>query len=124
MRGAFSEQEVHGTASIPLDYKNPAEPQWTEAGKWLQRQAKLFRKQKLTDKRYRIMREVLGETLPCVVSAMFKLSMGGLVGMRKGRTRWFGGWVRENLMPFSSVRLSIKFKRQTSACGSDGRADC
>ena len=55
-------KEVHGTASIPLDYKNPQEPQWVEAGMWLQRQAKLFRKQKLTDKRYRIMREVLGES--------------------------------------------------------------
>jgi len=53
-------KEVHGTASIPLNYKNPEDPQWVEAGKWLQRQAKLFRKQKLTDKRYRIMREVLG----------------------------------------------------------------
>lgn len=43
-----------------MDYKNPAEPGWQEAARWLQRQAKLFRKQKLTDKRYRIMREVLG----------------------------------------------------------------
>jgi hypothetical protein len=55
---------VHGTASIPPEYSNPEEPQWVEAGKWLQRQAKLFRKQKLTDKRYRIMREVLGKSLP------------------------------------------------------------
>ena len=53
-------QEVHGTGHIPEDYRNPAEPGWVEAARWLQRQAKLFRKQKLTDKRYRIIREVLG----------------------------------------------------------------
>ena len=46
---------------IPRDYRNPEEPTWAEASKWLSRQAHLFNKGKLTPLRAIIIREVLGE---------------------------------------------------------------
>ena len=53
-------QEVHGTGNIPAGYDNPLEPGWVEAARWVQRQAKLFNKGKLTVKRYAIIRDVVG----------------------------------------------------------------
>ena len=50
---------------IPRDYRNPEEPTWAEAGKWLSRQAHLFNKGKLTPLRAIIIREVLGEHCIC-----------------------------------------------------------
>lgn len=56
-------QEVHGHAIIPADYNNPKEPQWVEAARWITRNAKHFSKGKLTDKRYQLIRDILGEPL-------------------------------------------------------------
>ena len=54
------EQEVHGHCLIPADYANPREVGWVEAARWVTRNAKLFSKGKLTDKRYQLIRDVLG----------------------------------------------------------------
>ena len=54
-------QEVHGHARIPPDYSDYSETGWVEAARWLQKNAKLFLKDKLPEKRYALMREILGE---------------------------------------------------------------
>jgi len=53
-------QEVHGHARIPPDYSDYSETGWVEAARWLQKNAKLFLKDKLPEKRYALMREILG----------------------------------------------------------------
>lgn len=56
-------QEVHGHARIPPDYYDQLEMGWVEAARWLQKNAKLFLKNKLPEKRYALMREILGTRL-------------------------------------------------------------
>ncbi|BDA51348.1 hypothetical protein COCOBI_18-2250 [Coccomyxa sp. Obi] len=53
-------KEVHGHALIPAGYTNAREPGWMEASRWITRNAKLFSKGKLTDKRYQLIRDTLG----------------------------------------------------------------
>lgn len=53
-------QEVHGSGEIPPDYRNPTEPDWVEAGRWLERQRELYRRQKLLLVRVRLIKEALG----------------------------------------------------------------
>ena len=52
---------INGTAEIPLDYVSLDEPAWVEGSRWLQRQKALFRRQKLPQNRYRLMKEILGK---------------------------------------------------------------
>lgn len=52
---------ISGTAEIPVDYKSLEEPAWVECGRWLRTQEVLFQKQKLSQNRYRLMKEVLGK---------------------------------------------------------------
>jgi Helicase associated domain len=47
----------------PPDYVNPDRPEWVEAGRWLERQHELYRRQKLSIKRVRLLKEVLGVKL-------------------------------------------------------------
>ena len=57
---------------IPVSYCNPREVGWVQAARWITRNAKLFSKGKLTDKRYQLIRDILGvhfcfqKTVPCV----------------------------------------------------------
>ena len=57
---------------IPANYCNPREVGWVQAARWITRNAKLFSKGKLTDKRYQLIRDILGMLLfilkaaPCV----------------------------------------------------------
>ncbi|KAK9902684.1 hypothetical protein WJX75_002583 [Coccomyxa subellipsoidea] len=53
-------KEAHGHALIPAGYTNAREPGWMEASRWVTRNAKLFSKGKLTDKRYQLIRDILG----------------------------------------------------------------
>lgn len=53
-------QEVHGHARIPYNYNDRAHPGWVQAARWLQKNAKLFLKDKLPAKRYALIQEVLG----------------------------------------------------------------
>ena len=65
-------QEAHGHALIPPDYANAHDVGWVEAGRWIARNAKLFSKGKLTDKRYQLIRDILGARPPascCGLSA-------------------------------------------------------
>lgn len=57
-------QEKHGHAMIPAGYANAKEPGWMEASRWITRNAKLFSKGKLTDKRYQLIRDILGSLNP------------------------------------------------------------
>lgn len=54
---------MHGHALIPPDYANAHDVGWVEAGRWIARNAKLFSKGKLTDKRYQLIRDILGAGL-------------------------------------------------------------
>ena len=54
-------QEVNGTGLLPAGYRNAEEPSWTEAARWLERNASLFNKGKLNPLRAAIIRETLGE---------------------------------------------------------------
>lgn len=54
------EQEVHGTGFVPIGYNNPKEPGWIEAARWIQKNAKNFRKGKLSDKKYAMIRDIVG----------------------------------------------------------------
>lgn len=56
-------QEVHGSGEIPPDYRNPEEPDWVEAGRWLERQRFLYGRQKLLLLRVRLIKDALGEAL-------------------------------------------------------------
>lgn len=51
---------MHGTGNIPADYHDLTEPGFTEASRWLQRCAKLFNKDRLTENRYWLLRNILG----------------------------------------------------------------
>ena len=51
---------MHGSGEIPPDYRNPTEPDWVEAGRWLERQRELYRRQKLLLVRVRLIKEALG----------------------------------------------------------------
>eukprot|EP00884_Botryococcus_braunii_P010283 jgi/Botrbrau1/19256/Bobra.0073s0006.2 len=53
-------REVHGTGFVPPGYNNPREPGWIEAARWIQKNAKNFRKGKLTDKKYAMIRDIVG----------------------------------------------------------------
>lgn len=57
-------QDVHGTGVLPAGYRNNKEPGWTEAGRWLAKQAGLFNKGKLNPLRTAIVQETLGEPAP------------------------------------------------------------
>ena len=54
-------QEVHGHARIPEDYRDHSQPGWIEAARWITRNARLFAKGKLSDTRYQLIRNILGE---------------------------------------------------------------
>ena len=58
-------QEVHGTGEVPADLCDLTgeHPDWVEAGRWLERQKDLYRRQKLLLLRVRLMKEVLGGRL-------------------------------------------------------------
>lgn len=58
---ATAAQELHGTGNIPAGYNNLDEPAFVEASRWLQRNAKLFNKDRLTVNRYWLLRNILGE---------------------------------------------------------------
>ena len=60
--GGWWLQELHGTGNIPADYRNREEPALKEPSRWLQRNAKLFNKDRLTVNRYRLIKDILGET--------------------------------------------------------------
>ena len=54
-----------GHARIPEDYHNKDQPGWVGAARWITRNARLFAKGKLGDKRYELIRNILGQpTLP------------------------------------------------------------
>ena len=67
----WCEQEVHGHAMIPVNYCNPKEVGWVQAARWITRNAKLFSKGKLTDKRYQLIRDILGMPLLLLLAAAF-----------------------------------------------------
>ena len=67
-------QELHGSGNIPGDYRNRDEPAFMEASRWLQRCAKLFNKDRLTENRYRLIRDVLGAA--CLHCLLFALVLG------------------------------------------------
>lgn len=54
-------QEVHGGELPPAEGCDSANPDWIEAGRWLERQRDLYRRQKLLLLRVRLMKELLGE---------------------------------------------------------------
>ncbi|PSC68038.1 Replication factor C subunit 5 [Micractinium conductrix] len=58
-------REVHGTGEVPADLCDLTgeHPDWVEAGRWLERQKDLYRRQKLLLLRVRLMKEVLGVKL-------------------------------------------------------------
>ena len=51
---------MHGHARVPHDFSDYSQPGWVMAGRWLQKNAKLFLKDKLPDKRYALIRDILG----------------------------------------------------------------
>ena len=59
-RSPGNAQEVHGHARVPHDYSDYSQPGWVMAGRWLQKNAKLFLKDKLPDKRYALIQDILG----------------------------------------------------------------
>ncbi len=54
-------QEVHGGELPPAEGCDAGNPDWIEAGRWLERQRDLYRRQKLLLLRVRLMKELLGE---------------------------------------------------------------
>ena len=65
---ARSFREAHGGASCNLNTEFPPDYEgedvdWIEAARWLERQRELYRKQKLTNVRVRLLKEVLGVRL-------------------------------------------------------------
>ena len=54
-------QLAFGHARIPEDYHNEDQPGWIGAARWTTRNARLFAKGKLGDKRYELIRNVLGQ---------------------------------------------------------------
>lgn len=57
-------QLAFGNARIPEDYHNKDQSGWVGAARWLTRNAKLFAKGKLGDKRYELIRNILGQSSP------------------------------------------------------------
>ena len=51
---------MHGHARVPHDFSDYTQPGWVMAGRWLQKNAKLFLKDKLPDKRYALIQDILG----------------------------------------------------------------
>ena len=54
-------QLAFGHARIPEDYHNKDQPGWVGAARWLTRNARQFAKGKLGDKRYELIRNILGQ---------------------------------------------------------------
>ncbi|GAB4813798.1 hypothetical protein N2152v2_000844 [Parachlorella kessleri] len=54
---------LHGTAEIPEDYQDPAEPDFVEGARWLARQKDHYLRQKLLQRRVRLIKEALGISL-------------------------------------------------------------
>ncbi len=52
-------QSLHGTALIPEDFRSQ-DAGFVEAAAWIQRQARLFNKQNLTEKRLAMLQDILG----------------------------------------------------------------
>jgi hypothetical protein len=48
-------------AALPAEYSNNERPDWVEAARWLDRQRELYKKQKLTNARVRMLKEILGK---------------------------------------------------------------
>lgn len=46
---------------LPSEYWNEERPDWVEASRWLERQRDLYRRQKLTMARVRLLKDILGE---------------------------------------------------------------
>lgn len=61
MSPSTHKQEVHGGELPPAEGCDSANPDWIEAGRWLERQRDLYRRQKLLLLRVRLMKELLGE---------------------------------------------------------------
>lgn len=49
--------------SLPAEYWNEERPDWVEASRWLERQRDLYRRQKLTMARVRLLKDFLGEEI-------------------------------------------------------------
>ena len=54
-------QLTFGHARIPEDYQNKDQPGWVGASRWITRSARLFAKGKLGDRRYELIRNILGQ---------------------------------------------------------------
>ncbi|KAK9843657.1 hypothetical protein WJX81_001289 [Elliptochloris bilobata] len=86
-------KEAHGHARIPHDYSDFSEVGWVEAARWLQKNAKLFLKDKLPEKKYALIRDVLGikfvkqfQTDPLTAKNK-KSASGGTIRRTGGRCR-------------------------------------
>lgn len=60
---------MHGSAAIPDDYSNVREPNWMEASRWIQRQHKLYFKQKLSPHKVKLLKN-LGKDQDSVFEAI------------------------------------------------------